>query len=420
MRRPPSVTFVVMAGGKGERLWPLVRAAAPKVCLSPTGRRSLLQATIDRLRPAWPRASWLIVTTQGQAEAVRASVPPSLRRTVMVEPQIKNTAACITLAAVAQAIRDPQRVLVVAPADHWVNQVGVFQRAIRTAIRASVERDTIVTIGIRPTHAHPGLGYLCAGSLLKGCGAPRVFRLARFIEKPSRVQARRLLKRPRTYWNSGIFVGTADKFLECVTEWLPDHTRRLVPLAITASRSRDRQVALGSPAFTRRASEAYRALEAVSFDHGVMDHVRGGLVVEGRFSWADLGSWDTWAHLCRSTSRTVALDSQNITVVGQDGHLIVAIGVRDLLVVHTASATLICRPDKAQEVREVVRRLSKDPRLAAYRRISLREIQYLVKRKTHAGTRIGCRRPPDRGGAERRVGAHRPAADGAGAARGVR
>ncbi|MBI3083027.1 MAG: mannose-1-phosphate guanylyltransferase/mannose-6-phosphate isomerase, partial [Candidatus Omnitrophica bacterium] len=111
----------------------------------------------------------------------------------------------------------------------------------------------------------------------------------------------------------------------------------------------------------------YRALEAVSFDHGVMDHLQGGLVVEGRFSWADLGSWETWAGLCHPSPQTVAVDSHNVTVVSQDRHLVATIGVRDLLVVHTPSATLICRPDKAQEVREVVKRLSRDPRLARYR-----------------------------------------------------
>lgn len=363
----PSVTFVVMAGGKGERLWPLVRRTAPKVCLSPNGGRSLLRATIDRLRHLWPRAQWLIVTTHGQADAVRAGVPPSLRRAVMVEPQIKNTAACITLAAVAQALRDPHRVMVVVPADHWVDDAAAFQRAVRTAIRAAVTYDTIATIGIRPTHPHTGMGYLCAGSALHGGRGTRIFRLARFIEKPSRAHATRLLRRPRTYWNSGTFVGTADTFLECITEWLPDHARRLVPVATDLRRPRSRQVALGGIAFTRLATRAYRALKVVSFDHGVMDHVQGGVVVEGRFGWADLGSWDTWAHLCRSASRTLQVASENVTVVGHDRHLVVAVGVRDLLVVHTPSATLICRPDKAQEVREVVRRVSQDPRLAAYR-----------------------------------------------------
>ncbi len=176
-KRRLSVTFVVMAGGKGERLWPLVRATMPKVCLSPDGTRSLLRATVDRLRPAWPGARWLIVTSQGQEDAVRGCLPAALQGSVLVEPQIKNTAACITLAAVALAIRDPHSVMVVVPADHWVDDEEAFQRAIRTAIRSAVAHDTIAMIGIHPTHAHPGLGYLCAGTLIQAGGGARVFSL---------------------------------------------------------------------------------------------------------------------------------------------------------------------------------------------------------------------------------------------------
>jgi mannose-1-phosphate guanylyltransferase/mannose-6-phosphate isomerase len=358
-------TFVIMAGGRGERLWPLVRARRPKVCLSAGGRRTLLQATIDRLRPVQPNADWLIVTTREQAVPVRAALPPSLRRAVLVEPQIKNTAACITLAAVTVAARDPQRVMVVVPADHWIGDVSVFRRSLEAAIRASAAHDTIATIGIRPTHAHPGLGYLCAGSLMSRAGGIRVFRLSRFVEKPSAAVARRLLRQGRTYWNSGMFIGTAEAFLERVTEWLPQHTQRLAPLA-KALRGAANGRSAHSMAFAALAQRAYRTLQPISFDHGVMDHLQDGLVVEGRFAWEDLGSWDTWARFNPSSQR-VTIDCENVTVVTQEPHLVAAVGVSDLVIIHTPSATLICSPSKTQAVRDVVKRVSKDPRLASYR-----------------------------------------------------
>jgi mannose-1-phosphate guanylyltransferase len=370
----PRVTFVIMAGGRGERLWPLVRTNRPKVCLAPDGRRSLLRATVERFSSVWPRPEWLIVTTQEQAAAVRAALPAPMRQSVIVEPQAKNTAACITLSAVALAAQDPGRVMVAAPADHWVGQMPAFREAIRAAIRSAVAFDAIATIGIQPTHPHPGLGYLCAGQGLtagsSGRGTqrpPRVFHLGRFVEKPSREAARRLLRRGRTYWNSGIFIGTAEKFLECITEWLPGHARALVPLAGRLHRQNGRIAGFASPAFARRSRAAYRTLEAVSFDRGVMDHVGDGLVVEGRFAWADLGSWDVWAKLARGRSRSVSVESRHVTVIGEPDHLIATVGVRNLLVIQTSSATLICRVDRAQSVREVVRRVSVDPALAAYR-----------------------------------------------------
>ena len=351
-----AVTFVVMAGGRGERLWPLVRASCPKVCLSPDGRRSLLQATIDRLRPAWPTAQWLIVTTAEQAAAVRADVPSALRRAVLVEPEIKNTAACMMLAAVAVARRHRDGIMVAAPADQWVDDAAAFQTAVRTAIRAAVSQDTIALIGVPATHPHTGFGYLCTGAALEVFHHPQVFHIARFIEKPSRAEAQRLIRKPRTFWNSGIFVGSAENFLTRMTEWLPEQTRQLVPVAARVRRWDD--------AMLRR---AYHKLMPISFDYGVMDHAQGGVVVEGHFSWTDLGSWDAWAKLGYASRRTVSVDSKNITVISQDDHLVATLGVRDLVVVRTPSATLICHAGRAQAVREIVKQLWSDARLMRYR-----------------------------------------------------
>jgi len=358
MRSRPRVTFVIMAGGRGERLWPLVRAWRPKVCLAPDGRRTLLEMTIRRLRPVAPSAAtrWMIVTTRPQAEAVRRATPPALRRSVVVEPQGRNTAACLTLAAVRVAAREPQRIMVVIPADHWIGDTGAFQRSVRSAIRASASRETIATIGIRPTHAHPGLGYLLAGRQLPG--GPRVYQLKRFIEKPSARRAMQLAKSGRTYWNSGIFVGSAETFLRCVTEHLPNHARRLIALANGAS-----------PAGRRRAERAYRTLEPISFDHGVMEHLREGVIVEGRFPWADLGSWEIWAGLQgrqAADAKAMTVDGRNVLVVSQEPHLVATIGLRDLIVVHTPTATLICPRDRTQAVRDVVKRLHTQRALTRY------------------------------------------------------
>lgn len=289
MPRGIAVTFVIMAGGRGKRLRPLVSATRPKVCLSLDGKRNLLQATIDRLRPVWPKADWLIVTTQGQADIIRRHLPGNLRRALLVEPQIKNTAACLTLAAATVAARDPYRVMVVVPADHWVGDAAAYRRSVRAAIHAAVREDAIAMIGIRPTYAHTGLGYLCAGPLLRGVNGSRIFRLSSFVEKPPQTLAARLVKRPRTYWNNGTFVATADKFLEVLTVWLPGHTRRLIPLA-----------AAGGAPSTRAARAAYRGLKPVSFDHGVMSHLQQGIVVEGRFAWSDVGTLEAWRALAQT------------------------------------------------------------------------------------------------------------------------
>lgn len=346
----PRVTFVIMAGGKGERLWPLVRRRTPKVCLAPDGRRSLLQATIDRLAAAWPGADWLIVTTNAQAAPVRAVLAPRWRRRVVVEPQIKNTAACLALAVALAGSRRPAQVLVAVPADHWVGDPAAFRTAVRQAIRAAASTGALVTVGLRPTHAHPGLGYIVGGR--QTCAG--TYRVARFVEKPGRAGATRLLRKPRVWWNSGMFIGTATAFTREFTRWLPAHARHLLPL--------------GQGRLTkRRLARAYAAVTPISFDYGVMNHLREGYVVDGRFAWADLGSWDAWARLARGRSRQLLVDSERVTVVSQQPHLVAALGVQDLVIVHTPTATLICRTDRVQSVRELVRQVDAQAALAQYR-----------------------------------------------------
>jgi len=165
-------------------------------------------------------------------------------------------------------------------------------------------------------------------------------------------RAARLARQQRTYWNSGTFIGTAETFVRYVTEHLPNHARRLIVLANGAG--------------AQRATRAYRSLEAISFDHGVMDHVREGLVVEGRFPWADLGSWEIWAGLGHTDARTMTVDGRNVTVVSQEPHLVATIGLRNVVIVHTPTATLICPTDRTQAVRDVVQRLAKRRLLARY------------------------------------------------------
>lgn len=361
MAKHPRVTFVIMAGGKGERLWPMVRAAHPKVCLSPNGGPSLLAMTVNRLQVTWPGADWLIVTTAGQEDAVRRCVPVALRSRVLVEPQIKNTAACLTLAALAVAAADPQRVLVVVPADHWVREVSAFRRAVHTAVRAALAHQSIVMIGVRPRRADPGLGYLRAGAALHRGDANRVYRLKQFIEKPSARIARRLARRPGIYWNTGMFIGTAETFVEWISERLPGHVRRLLPLVVEGGRG------LGRLGCSPAARAAYRALPSVSFDVGVMRPLNRGVIVEGQFAWTDLGSWDAWAHLGRNAARRISVESHNVTVYGPPKHLVATVGVSGLVVVHTPTATLICHPEKVQAVREVVKRLSRGREFASYR-----------------------------------------------------
>lgn len=352
--RADSVVCVIMAGGSGERLWPLVRSRVPKVCLSINGA-TLLGATIRRVQGLSRRAPW-IITTASQAQAVRRAVPSGVAARIIAEPQPKNTAACLALAAAAWARRDPNAMLVVLPADHWIQPTAAFHRSVQAAIDVARARDGIVTLGLRPSRLHSGLGHLCAARLLgrrRGC---RVFEVAYFLEKPSPRLARRLMRRSSTFWNIGIFVGRATTLLAAVRRHLPQHAERLSAL----SRWVD------APSFMRRAAPVYRRLRAVSFDAGVMARARDTRMVEVAFQWEDLGSWESWIRIARQPHPALAIDGRNVRVVGADHHLVATVGLQDVIVVQTPDATLICRAQETQAVRQVVGRLARTRRLARY------------------------------------------------------
>lgn len=353
----PRVVSVIMAGGRGERLWPLVRLGRPKACILIDGARSLLELTAQRIQPLTPSATPLIITTAAQAGPIRRVLPARLRRSLIAEPEAKNTAACIMLAAATVAARDPSTVMAVFPADHWIDPAAVFHRTIRAAVEHAQRADGLVTIGLRPTLPNSGLGYLRAGRAAASKRHCRIFRLQQFIEKPSAQKAKRLLKRPGTYWNTGIFVGRAEVFLDAFRRWLPEHAKHLAPLGALA----------GRPAFARRAAQAYRRVASVSFDHGVMMRGQRAWMVEGRFQWEDLGSWDSWIRTNRLTRPSLAVASRNVRVLNANGHLIATIGLDDAIIVHTPDATLVCRPDNAQALHQVAAQLARDPALSRYR-----------------------------------------------------
>jgi len=356
---------VVMAGGRGERLWPLVRRDRPKACVSFEGSCSLIEATLRRLKPLTGQQAVQIITDHTHATPIRRILGRRFRYELLGEPQPKNTAACVALAAVLAAKQDSSTVLVVVPADHWIKSETGFRKSLSAAIAVARAHDAIVTVGLKPTRVHTGMGHLCLGSRATSVGGCRVFRLRRFIEKPSAARAQRLMRMPM-FWNAGIFVGRAEVFVKTIQRWLPRHLQHLAPVAAHAGRS----------SFASALAKAYRSLPNISFDHGVMAHERRGYVVEGTFAWDDLGSWESWARLARS-SAAVQIQSRNVRVLGANGpacracgagrHLVAVAGVRDLVIVHTPDATLVCHPSASQAVREIVAKLVRDAQLSRYR-----------------------------------------------------
>jgi mannose-1-phosphate guanylyltransferase len=341
---------VIMAGGSGTRFWPASRRRRPKQFLAMGGGPTLLQATAQRLRGLIPPRRVLVVTPPEFAALVRRQLPGLPRENVLIEPAPRGTAACLALAAARIAARDDAASMAAFPADHLIGDVPRFRRCVARAFAVAEREDCLVTFGIRPASAETGYGYIEVGEALRS-DAPRVHWAARFVEKPGRAAAERYLTSGRHLWNSGMFVWRIPVLRAELARHAPALAR--VMDAFRASH--------GGGAAARR---AYRRLPAVSIDVALMERADRIAVVTTACAWSDIGSWDAmpavWGrdaegNTCRG--ETLLIDCRNSVVYG-GSRLVAVLGARDLIVVDTPGAVLVCPRERAQEVRRVVAALA--------------------------------------------------------------
>jgi mannose-1-phosphate guanylyltransferase len=283
----------------------------------------------------------LVVAGRAHAREVRRQLPGLGRTAVLVEPEARNTAAAIALAALRIARRAPDAVMAVLPADHAIPTLAAFRQDLALALGIAERTGALVTIGIPPTHPETGYGYIRTGAPLPGTRG-RAAHASAFIEKPNRTRAEELLAAGDVLWNSGIFAWRVDAILAALRAHLP---------ALMAELEHARGARLAA---------VYRRLPAVSIDHGVMERAARVVVVRARFRWSDVGSWAALAALWSGRNGTnvvrgrgVAVDSRGCLLDSRD-RLVAVLGVEDLVVVDTPDAVLVCRKDRAQDVRLVV------------------------------------------------------------------
>ncbi len=342
------VYAVILAGGCGTRFWPLSRRARPKQLLSLTDGESLLQATIARVLPLVGPRRVLVVTGGHLRDAVvrQASALRVPAENVFAEPEGRNTAPAICWAATIVRRRDPEGILVVLPSDHLVRRPAAFLRRIRQAVRRAAEGH-LVTLGIVPTRPETGYGYL----KVRPSGGRAPLRVERFTEKPDLPTARRFLRSGSYLWNSGMFVWRADVILEAFDRHQP---------AIA-----------GAFASGDRVERFWGRLPSISVDYAILEKTPSVAIPAGDIGWTDLGSWEAAAEVLPRDRRgntappgTRLLDCEGTLVVREDtgGKTIALLGVRDLVVVETPDALLVCRKDRSQDVRRIVELLKKEGR----------------------------------------------------------
>ncbi|GAB4390650.1 MAG: mannose-1-phosphate guanylyltransferase/mannose-6-phosphate isomerase [Thermodesulfovibrionales bacterium] len=340
---------VIMAGGKGTRFWPVSRETFPKQFVKLVGEGTLLQNTISRLDGEVDGANILIVTTGGQKDLVSWQMRECLEgASCVVEPQGKNTAAAIALAAFKLHARRPDALMLVLPSDHYISDTPRFHATLRKAVPFA-EKGNIITFGIRPLRPETGYGYIKAGGRL----SDGVYRAASFVEKPDLARARDYVKDGSYYWNSGMFLARARDMMDEIKKHMPGMYRAFAGIAKAFNTDREAEAL----------REVYPALEEESIDYGVMEKSRKVAVVVSDFPWSDIGSWSALDDVMeKDGSGNVAIGNvvelgcrDSIFFTGQ--RLVAAIGLEGMVVVDTADATLIAPKDKVQRVKELVSRL---------------------------------------------------------------
>ena len=360
---------IIMAGGRGERFWPLSREKMPKQLLALLGKRSFLQQAVDRVLPLVPAKNIFIITNAAQLPEVRKQLPKIPKQNLVAEPIGRDTCAAVTLGAALVGARSTTGVMAVLPADHVIPEEKKFQQVLSDAFDLAARGQAIVTIGIKPTEPATGYGYIHVGQELPTPpGAKKTkttfFKAERFVEKPNYETALEYVNSGQYRWNAGMFVWS---FIT-VTNGLEKHQPEMF-----AACQRWFKVANNPAKLAKTLAKEYPEIKKVSIDYALMEKAQNVVVADGTFEWDDLGTWN-------ALSRHLKADAEGNCAVADFIHVdaarniiydartknrtpIAVVGLRDSILVQTDDAVLLAHKSQAQKIKELVKKLAADARL---------------------------------------------------------
>lgn len=360
---------IIMAGGKGERFWPVSREKTPKQLITLLGERSFLQQAVDRVLPLVPLQNVLVITNEVQAPAVRQQLPKLPKQNVIAEPVGRDTTAAVTLGAALVGARSTTGVMAVLPADHVIPEEKKFQQVLADAFDLAGRGQAILTLGIKPTEPATGYGYIRVGESLPAPQGAKpyktgFYRAEQFVEKPNFDKALEYLNSGQYRWNAGMFIWS----FVTITEGLQKHQPEMYEAC-----QRWFKVA-GNPAKLNKAlAQDYPNLRRISIDYALMEHAQNVIVADGAFEWDDLGSWTALGRHLKPDPEGNCAVADFIHVDGARNIIfdartkahrtpVAVVGLRDAILVQTDDATLLAHKSQAQKVKELVKKLSEMPR----------------------------------------------------------
>lgn len=345
---------VIMCGGSGSRFWPKSRKNFPKQFLQTVGSKTMIQLTVDRINSFIPLDNIYMVTNKSHVQNINDQLPEIGLENILIEPMIKETAACIGYSAVKLLKQDKDAVMIVLPSDHYIEDEAQFIETIKQGLDIALKRNCLVTMGIKPTRPETAYGYIETGKRLEGEPEAPVYKVKRFTEKPNKEKAQEFIDKGTYLWNSGMFIWKASVLLEQYKEFLPDMYECLINISEAAGTYREADVV----------EQEYMKIDGISIDYGIMEKSNDVYVMETNFKWDDIGSWTALERYLEKDDsgnsikgEVKALDSQNCILYG-DKRLIAAVGIKDLIVVETDDVILVCQKERDQDIKALLKNLS--------------------------------------------------------------
>jgi len=361
---------IIMAGGRGERFWPISREKTPKQLIKLLGDKSFLQEAVARVLPIVPLKNIFIITNAAQAAEVRKQLPKLPKDNVVAEPVGRDTCAAVALGAALVGARSTTGVMAVLPADHVIPEEKKFQQVLSDAFDVAAKGQVIVTIGIKPTEPATGYGYIRTGvELPTPSGAKKTkttfFKAEQFVEKPNFDTASEYVNSGQYRWNAGMFVWS----FVTVTNGLEKHQPEMF-----AACQRWFKVATNGPKLAKLLAKEYPAIKKISIDFALMEHAQNVICADGAFAWDDLGAWPALARHLKADAEGNCAMADFIHVDGARNIIfdarskdrrtpIAVVGLRDSILVQTDDAVLLAHKSQAQKIKELVKKLAADARL---------------------------------------------------------
>jgi len=344
-------TAVIMAGGKGERFWPKSRQSRPKQFLSLTSDgETMIQKTVRRLEPLVSREDIYIITNADYVGLVQEQLPDLPEENVIAEPCPRNTAPCIGLAASVIQKKYHDAIMFVLPSDHLIHAEDIYLNTLKKAAQAAEEDSHLITIGITPTYPETGYGYI---RYQRGSSRDGIYTVQSFAEKPDLQTAKSYLKSGGYLWNSGMFIWKASSILTNIRNYMPELYQGLKPIAD----------AYGTEDFDKILNEKFPDLPSESIDFGIMEKAENIYTIPGSFGWDDVGSWLALERINATDEDgnmfegdIVSVASRHCTVCG-NGRTVAILGLRDIVIVDTDDALLVCHKNSTQDIKKILSEL---------------------------------------------------------------